>query len=284
MKLIYKIKVILSIIISITALIFCVSIVVIVNPTFFNIRQKFQFEDFWEGTGCKDTPFLINNVLDLITLRDCVNSGISFEGYYFQQTCNLDLGEDSLWIPIGEYESGNYFYGTYDGDANYICNLNFQPSEYTVSSNGALSSMLGGQVLNLGIESGRVEGLCVGSIASHATGFSASIVNCYNKATVVGSVRAGGICDNFSGGSIVNCVNYGEVSAPQSAQIVSYNASSVMNVYPIQEAVSADFQGIFVNYYSMPEEQTISSFLNKGIQFLDEMQVLPTVELDYWNE
>lgn len=271
------------IVISITVLAVCSGIVVITNSTFFNISQKNQYEDFWEGTGCKDMPFLINNVSDLITLRDCVNKGISFEGYYFKQTCNLDLGEDSLWIPIGEYGSGNYFYGTYDGGANYICNLNFQPCEYVGSSNGALFGMLGGQVLNLGIESGRVEGLCVGSIASHAIGFSASIINCYNKATVIGTARAGGICDNFSGGSIVNCVNYGEVYAPQSAQIVSYNADSIMNVYPTQDAISTNFQGIFVNS-SASGEKGIYEFLNDGIQYLNTMQLLPTVELKYWNE
>lgn len=284
MKILYNIKTASCIVISVTALILCCVIVIITNSSLFHLKQENPFEEFWAGNGSIDEPFLINNVSDLAALREWVSRGITFDGYYFKQTCNLDLGEDTIWIPIGEFGSGNYFYGTYDGGSNYICNLNFQPCEYVSSSNGALFGMLGGQVLNLGIESGRIEGLCVGSIASHAIGSAAAVVNCYNKAAVIGAGRAGGICDNFSGGSIVNCANYGAVFAPQSAQIVSYNADNVLNVYPVQEAVSADFQGIFMNYYSMPDEQTISGFLNNGVQFLNEVQILPTVALKYWDE
>ncbi len=277
------VETLLRIIISLIALVLCSGIVIMTNTSLFAREQKNVFNEFWEGSGSKDEPFLINNISDLITLGEFVNRGISFDGYYFQQTCDLDLGKDSLWVPIGEYGSGNYFYGTYDGGANCICNLNFRPCDLVNSSNGALFGILGGQVLNLGIESGCVEGYCVGSIASHAIGASASIINCYNKATVIGTERAGGICDNFSGGSIVNCVNYGEVSAPQSAQIVSYDASNVMHVFPIEDAVSANFQGTIVNY-STSNKNGIFEFLNDGIQNLNKMQILPTVELKYWNE
>ncbi|MCM1237164.1 MAG: hypothetical protein NC489_44410 [Ruminococcus flavefaciens] len=283
MKVFSKAKIIIQTIIPIISLIFCCSIVIAKNPYLFKPKQNNQFESFWEGTGCMDDPFLINNVSDLITLRECVGEGISFEGYYFKQTCNLDLGSDNVWIPIGEYGSGNYFYGTYDGNANYISNLNYKSHKGTDNGNGALFGTLGGQVLNLGIESGHIEGAYVGSIASHSIGSAASIINCYNKASIIGTGRAGGICDNFTGGSVVNCVNYGDVFAPQSAQIVSYNAGSLVNVYPSEDAVSATFQGIFVNYVSSDQKSAVE-FLNEGIQYLNTMQLLPAVELKLWNE
>lgn len=237
----------------------------------------------WQGSGSKDDPFIISSLSDLISLRDCVNNGNSFNGYYFQQICDIDLGSENVWIPIGEFGSACYFYGTYDGGSNTISNLNFKSCEYITSNNGGLFGVLDGQILNLGIESGCVEGDYVGSFASHSTGNNAAIINCYNKATVIGRGRAGGICDNFSGGSIVNCINYGDVYAVQSSQIVSYDARYVINVFPDDNAVTTDFHGFFANY-TTANGHTISSFLNEGIHCLYIMNVFPDKELTFWPE
>ena len=237
----------------------------------------------WQGTGSEEDPFIISSLSDLISLRDCVNNGDPFLGYYFRQICDIDLGVENVWIPIGEFGSNCYFYGTYDGGSNTISNLYFKPCEYVTSNNGGLFGRLGGQVLNLGIESGCIEGDYVGSFASHSAGSNAAIINCYNKATVIGHGRAGGICDNFSGGAIVNCINYGDVYAAQSSQIVSYNARYVINVFPDDNAVAASFQGFFTNYTSA-NAQGISAFLNEGIRCLYDMDVFPDRKLTFWAE
>jgi hypothetical protein len=251
------------------------------NPNLF-FFDAFAKSFPWAGSGSLEDPFIINSLEDLIALRDSVNSGTSFEGFNFLQTSNIDLGKSNLWIPIGEFGSGNYFYGTYDGGSNQIINLNFGSCKIINSNNGGLFGTLGGQVLNLGIESGRIEGDYVGSIASHSIGDRAAIINCYNKATIIGSGRAGGICDNFTGGSVINCINYGNVSAAESAQIISYNADYCLNVFPIENAVNANYRGILANYISS-NDVDYRDFLNKGIEYLHSADILPESELKYWS-
>lgn len=282
MELVHRVKTVLYTIIGIITLIIIFIIVLIVNPAFFFSDDNMS-NAVWQGSGSKEDPYIISSLSDLISLRDCVNNGNSFSGYYFQQTCDLDLGTENIWIPIGEFGSSCYFYGTYDGGSNTINNLIFKPCEYTTSNNGGLFGVLGGQVLNLGIESGCIEGDYVGSFASHSIGKDAAIINCYNKATVIGHGRAGGICDNFSEGAIINCVNYGDVYAAQGAQIVSYNARYVINVFPNTNAVTSNFHGFFKNY-TTANEYNISSFLNEGILCLCDWNVFPDKELNVWPE
>lgn len=162
----------------------------------------------FSGDGSKDSPYLIQSVEELCEFRDLVNEGEEFQDCYFYQTGNLDLGGMD-WVPIGIYGSGHYFYGVYDGGGHYLENLTIvepiDPGENESSSKPGLFGQLAGIVLNLGIESGEIEGTYCGSIASHAvSGASPYIINCYNKADVKGR-RAGGIADNFSGGTIINC-------------------------------------------------------------------------------
>lgn len=178
-----------------------------------------------EGHGTYTSPYLIEDMDDLVCFRDLVNSGEAFYGKYFRQEADIDLSEIDNWEPIGIYNSENYFYGTYDGNGHTISNLTIERSE----DNAGLFGQLGGTVCNLGIESGSIESDCSGAIASHAAGGDALIFNCFNKASVRG-VRAGGIADNLAGGRIISCWNLGTVEGTQmAAGIVSYDASTVIN-------------------------------------------------------
>lgn len=58
----------------------------------------------WTGEGTKDTPYLIQNIADLTLLRELVNSGIHFEGTYFELTADITLPAD--WVPIGGLKPG----------------------------------------------------------------------------------------------------------------------------------------------------------------------------------
>lgn len=177
------------------------------------------------GKGTKNDPYLVGSYEELCSFRDHVNSGYAYEFEYVLQTEDIDLGADDNWTPIGIYESQNYFEGYYDGGGHTVSNLNVKGDmEADLPSNGALFGQLGGTVINLGIESGRVEGDCVGSIASHSAGATARIINCYNKATVIGG-RAGGIVDNFNAGAIYNCVNMGEIEAFERGGVIGYTGT-----------------------------------------------------------
>lgn len=205
----------------------CLVLTLILIASMFSIltvASDEKLDKTFEGSGQRLDPYLISSVEDLALFRDLVNSGISFSNEYLLQTCDLDLSLlDELWEPIGDRETNNFFYGTYNGGGHVIENLNIS------GGNSGFFSYLGGSVINLGIESGYIEGEYVGAIASHATGNSARIINCYNKATVKG-YRAGGIADNFGKGVIIGCWNIGDIK-PRDAGggLVGYNASVVVS-------------------------------------------------------
>lgn len=182
----------------------------------------------FEGKGTRSFPYKINSVEDLEQFRDLVNNGEGFSHIYFEQTTDLDLSNVENWVSIGVYGGNRYFHGIYNGAGHTISNL-----VSINEGNTGLFGMLCGEVWNLGIESGYINGLHVGSITSHGSD-SAAIINCYNKAMVHGVYRAGGIADNLGEGRIEHCWNLGEVSADSGMNygISSYSAA-INNCYCI---------------------------------------------------
>ena len=231
--------------------------------------------EVFEGAATEEEPYIIDSYDKLRLLRDEVNKGNSFEGQYFLQTINIDmLGEE--WVPIGIYGTGKYFYGIYDGGGHYVENLLISGENAMYPANGGFFGMLGGTVKNFGIESGSVKGEFVGSISSHGLD-NCLILNCYNKASVTGISRAGGICDNLGSGSMVNCVSMGEVTAPISG-IISYNASYIASVYP--SVFPESFQGAY--YSVVTEGSTASEMLNNGLNQLIDEGMLNRKDVTWW--
>lgn len=187
-----------------------------------------------EGKGTEGSPYLISSFRDLAVVACGVNEGRSFSGYWVRQTCDFDLTQIDSWLPIGVYNSNCYFYGTYDGGGHKIYNIYSNDSGR--SRNNGFFGMLGGTVMNLGIESGEFHGECVGSIASHASIVTAKIINCYSKASVNGFARSGGIADNFIG-RIENCVYYSEVT---DVPLSSYHAGYLINTYTNTHSYNRD--------------------------------------------
>jgi len=237
-----------------------------------------------QGKGTLEEPYEISNAEDLKWFRDSVNAGESYEGVYFEQTADIDLlGEE--WIPIGIWDSDNYFMGVYDGGTHSIQNLiiNVDDNNDKVDNNGFFGR-LGGMVVNLGIASGEINGDHVGAIASHAIGNKAAIINCYNKAVVSGAKRAGGICDNFNG-VVVNCVNYGEVTAPFAAGITSYNTRALVNTYSETDTyVDATFKGINIQIIDVENCTDLIDYLNRGIDYLESQEMFDYELLKRWTE
>mgnify|MGYP000874828425 CR=1 FL=1 len=179
------------------------------------------------GAGTKEEPFLINNQADLLALASAVNSGEEYRGKWFRQERDIDLTGIN-WEPIGIFGGGHYFYGIYDGNGYALSHLEIHRKD-----NAGLFGQLGGTVMNLGIESGHIEGACTGAFSSHAAGSNALILNCYNKAEVRGG-RAGGIADNFNG-TIANCWTDAVISGTEgTGGIVSYTGLSIINCYSTQ--------------------------------------------------
>lgn len=184
----------------------------------------------FEGEGTKEAPYQIQSYEDLCQFRDLVNSGNRFKNTYFLQTDNIDLQKND-WTPIGIFDSGNYFYGVYDGGGHYLENLYIgavyekekeeknkdkesdkkkktdedeEDDDKEDTVHGGLFGSLGGTIVNLGIESGEIKGELCGAFASTSKGENAAIIDCYNKAKI-NSYYAGGIAGSFAFGDVVAC-------------------------------------------------------------------------------
>lgn len=248
---------------------------------------------FDSGDGTFNDPYTLHTAEQLEILSAMVNEGRSFEGQYIEQTADIDLANRN-YTPIGEYDGGNYFYGTYNGAGHVIRNLNIS----TENDNAALFGRLGGQVYNLGIEGGSITGSCVGGIASHAVGDNAAIINSYTDISVAGT-RAGGIADNFAG-VVKNCFSAGVLHGLDNAGVLSYNLyQEVQNVYEveknsIQDFYTASIKENRVTYCSSEnlEDETLVERLNLGInqeieatlQKLDSEGDENTVEWVFWKQ
>ena len=197
----------------------------------------------FRGGGTREDPYLISSEDDLRLFRNLVNGGESFEGRWFLQTADIDLHK-SEWKPIGIYGSGRYFQGVYNGGGHVIENLQIKWNYGEVNNTGFFG-VLGGMVMNLGIESGVINGNCVGSIASHSmTGKQPVIINCYSRATLNGN-RVGGIVDNFGSGLVINCWYDGEtgrLNAPETGSIASYDAT-LLDCYGAEDSMGVSVGG-----------------------------------------
>ena len=228
--------------------------------------------------GNKNNPCLIKNRKDLEKLRDLVNEGNSFKNKFFLQTKDIDL-QNVEWMPIGIFGSKKYFEGTYDGGAHIIRNLYISSKYPYKPANVGLFGILNGTVKNLGIESGTIVGDYVGSIASHAGGGAPVIMNCFNKADLVGK-RAGGIADNFSRGTIINCVNEGKVESPVRGKIISYDAANIIAIHSEKPDFPARFSGNYIEYNSSGKK--ITDKLNDGLSHLISEKVLDRTSVKKW--
>ncbi len=188
-----------------------------------------------KGSGTRNDPYIIDSLQALLRFRESVNGGYDYNGEYVLQTVDIDLSTEENWTPIGIFDSGKCFGGTYNGGGHFISNLNIDAPDENVGFFG----YLGGTVANLGIESGTLRGNCVGAIASHAENGNAKIINCYNKATVIGN-RVGGIADNFTGALIYNCYNIGDMDAAQAGAIVGFGGT-VIDCYSATSPIYGNF-------------------------------------------
>ncbi len=242
------------------AAVFSVTIALVLSVVYILIVTEPQIKEFYflSGEGTAEDPYLISTVAELSLFRDLVNEGVSFAGEYVRQTADLDLDQIENWTPIGKCDSGKYFYGTYDGDGHVIKNLT------CTDSNAGLFGYLCGEVRNLGIESGNIEGAYVGGITSQGSS-SAVIFNCYNKAKVHGSRRAGGTADNF-GGKILYCWNLGDVTCDTGVfgGIASYACQELVKCYSVDIPIAPSiFAGDIYDSIMITVEEIDDDFMEE---------------------
>ena len=88
---------------------------------------------FSGGSGAKDDPYLIANILDLAAIPHRVfgpaHDGLEYRAAHYRQTADIDISLLSdMWVPIGYAEFSEFggltadfsFTGAYDGDGHKI--------------------------------------------------------------------------------------------------------------------------------------------------------------------
>lgn len=227
------------------------------------------FAKEWKGKGSLSSPYLIQDVDDILRLSQSVNEGEDYQGAYFRLEANLDLGTvcgDSLgnWIPIGSID--HYFEGSFDGGGHSITRL-YMGTQHRASYKG-LFGYVGphGSITDLTVEGdiegvwwmgllagangGRIDRCAVkgGSVGSwqYAGGVVGGnfgiVTNCVNYASVASALATGGIA-GYNYGKIYGCQNYGEIHGEVGAGgIVGYNGgySSFSNCYNVPMGIVQD--------------------------------------------
>ena len=189
------------------------------------------------GTGTEEDPWLISSVDDLKKLADTINSGEAadfdadaaaggsgvagnYYGYYFKQTCDLDLSAIANWEPIG-YSGSYYFAGNYDGGNYTILNMTStgKNDEDGYATAGLFGWVAFGSVSNVHVEHADLKATGQGnySYAGGITGivYGSSITNCSVSDSVIESARdknnncAGGITGYSAGGTFESCAAEG---------------------------------------------------------------------------
>ena len=192
-----------------------------------------------------DTTFVINSIEDLVFFSYDVTNGNTYEGKIVKLGTNLDFNSDKSYVnpnrtdfeqygysgslkqaltsgtgfsPIGELTvTGNYFYGTFDGNNKAICSLyiNIDRDENVRAGFFATSY---GEIKNLGLVDTnitiRVLSTTVGGIVGRCYN---NIYNCYvtGSIDVTGNlyIPIGGICGVLDGkANIENCYNLANVN------------------------------------------------------------------------
>lgn len=245
---------------------------------FSNVVYAKDKESF-SGDGTIESPYLIENYQDLLKFCNMVNDGENFENQYFKQTSNIDM-EYKKCEPIGN-RWNRFFSGIYNGNGYYIENVNIRSSDEIC----ALFGYLDGVVANLGIESGKIEGVIAAGIAGNAKSQNAQLLNCYNKAKILGKY-VGGIAGNFNEGVISVCWNSGELNGeviggilPLGTDVKVYSCFSTNDILLPTNIVST-------TSYSLTEEELFSKEIEKKLNvstaLSQYMYAKPIVNLKQW--
>lgn len=154
----------------------------------------------FNGLGTESSPFQINNLDDLITLRTRVNAGKLYDGRYFKLMDDITCGS---WTGIGNYS--NNFKGIFDGNNKTITFT--QPSGGSYSGLFKTAGTATFKKLNVNCTINGA-GLYSGGIVGYALG--TNFLYCTASGSISGSnKRYGGITGGLvnTAGTISHCTS-----------------------------------------------------------------------------
>ncbi|MDD4816051.1 MAG: InlB B-repeat-containing protein [Clostridia bacterium] len=233
-----------------------------INVIFSTVGQNGTYDLFavWEnifngGDGSSASPFEINNSTQLFSLSEIVNDistnpiygplhyvlvdNINLNGANTENwtSWNYDTPNLTSWIPIGDYQSGNSFRGTFNGNGFqisgiYIANNTFMyQGLFGFVSSDDIENLA--RIINVRTTKGyiNVDGFVGGILGYNNEGI---IENCHNSMRIIGSGNIGGIVGyNFGQfAKTYNCYNTGIIQGSTNCgAIVGNNSAAVENCY-----------------------------------------------------
>ena len=175
-----------------------------------------------KGDGKVGNPYIITKAEELAWFRDQVNSGNNFicakisddvEVIDMSTVCHAEDKSQNLieksWEPIGKYDYGYQYGGTFDGNGKTITNLYINASQNNVGLFGCTSE---GTIKNLTFEYANVTntGVFTGILVGYPDASNLRNIKISNTCQIKGGKETGGIAGDFDGNAY-NCVNYATV-------------------------------------------------------------------------
>ena len=175
-----------------------------------------------KGDGEVGNPYIITKAEELAWFRDQVNSGNNFicakisddvEVIDMSTVCHAEDKSQNLeelsWEPIGKYDYGYQYRGTFDGNGKTITNLYINASQNNV---GLFGSTYKGTIKNLTFEYANVTntGVFTGFLVGYPDASNLRNIKISNTCQIKGGKETGGIAGEFNGNAY-NCVNYATV-------------------------------------------------------------------------
>ncbi|MBI9032137.1 carboxypeptidase regulatory-like domain-containing protein [bacterium] len=181
-----------------------------INSDVTTFNYTFKTRPVLDGLGTEESPYLINDLSNLITLSD----DFYYWDKFLTQTAHIDASETSNlnngfgFIPIGT-ESIN-FSGTYDGQGYTISNLYIDRvyDDY----GGLFGYAQSASFSNISIIRAEIHGIgLIGSLLG--AGYQSSFTNCYAMANVNGYSKVGGLVGEIYSSIFEQCYATGTVNA-----------------------------------------------------------------------
>src|SRR5690554_1750644 len=160
--------------------------------------------DVSDGLGTQDYPFILYNQQDIEAMKEKVEAGNTFEGFYFIIADTYEETNLGNFSPIGT--ESKPFYGSFDGN-----HTQFTLSIETTNNYQGLFGRFGkGTIKNVSVVGSISAGDYVGGIVGYQE--SGVIENVYNLANISAGSYVGGIVGYQANGTIRQAYNDGDIT------------------------------------------------------------------------
>ncbi|MBO7432244.1 MAG: T9SS type A sorting domain-containing protein [Salinivirgaceae bacterium] len=183
-------------------------------------------EEFTEGDGSKESPYIIGTANELAFMSYVVSAGTQgFDTLHYKLIADIDLNNQP-WFSIGG--ARNPFKGVFDGNNHTISNMNVADSSAETRSTGLFGYASGAIIKNITVK-GIVKSKRTKSITSYCGGIcgyakNTTFYNCHNECIItdnaanetlfecIDSSFVGGICGYAEKSDLAFCHNSGALS------------------------------------------------------------------------